>query len=124
MNIRVHYSRLCFYRFMYGNEALSVNQWYGVEFNNTNCQYVDFNLTEALPPPLRPDIPHPIYNTISRIIDAFQSSLICYGEDILDQFNFSSVILYFKILKIYIPDYLQIEIYRISSFVILSAWEG
>lgn len=79
---------------MYGNEALSVNQWYGVEFNNTNCQYVDFNLTEALPPPLRPDIPHPIYNTIGRIIDAFQSSLVCYGEDILDQFNFSSVSLY------------------------------
>ncbi len=79
---------------MYGNEALSINQWHDVEFNNTNCQYLAYNLTEILPDPDTPGIPSQVGELITIITDvfeAFQQTIVCSGEDILNQFNFNTV---------------------------------
>lgn len=78
---------------MYGNEALSYNQWHDTEFTNSNenCQYVDYNLTSVLPPPGSPGFPEDVYNIITSIFEAFQSSIVCNGDDVLEQFEFTTV---------------------------------
>jgi len=57
---------------MYGNEALTINQWHGVTFNSTNCDVTDMT-------------------DLTANITAPRSVLgqICTGEDILDNLNFS-----------------------------------
>ena len=81
--------------FMYGNEALSINQWYGVEFNNTDCQYVGFsdNIT-ALVDLLPPDAPEQIVSFVeifNGLYTAYEKNVACDGGDILEIYNFKPV---------------------------------
>jgi len=79
--------------FMYGNEALSINQWYGVEFNNTDCQYVGHNITRFTD--LLPDDANgPIANFIeffTGLYAAYEKNVACSGNDILENYNFKPV---------------------------------
>lgn len=86
--------------FMYGNEALSINQWYGVEFNNTDCQYIGLNITEWIDKlPISPvvtenPLPQPIYDAVeflTGLYKAYESNVACSGEDILEIYNFKPV---------------------------------
>lgn len=79
--------------FMYGYEALSINQWYGVEFNNTNCQYIGYNVSALieLVPPIAPE---PVFNLvefITGLYTAYESNVVCSGDDILEFYNFNPV---------------------------------
>jgi ABC-type transport system involved in multi-copper enzyme maturation permease subunit len=82
--------------FMYGNEALSINQWYGVEFNNTDCQYVGYNITkftDFLPE----NADGPIANFIevlTGIYAAYEKNVACSGNDILENYNFNPVFMH------------------------------
>lgn len=72
--------------FMYGNEALSVNQWDGVTFNNSDCQYLGYNVTD-----LPPSTPNATVEFIGGLYSAYKATVVCSGNDILDQFNFNPV---------------------------------
>ncbi|KZS03063.1 ATP-binding cassette sub-family G member 4 [Daphnia magna] len=76
--------------FMYGNEALSINQWYGVEFNNTDCQYVGYNVTEIneLVPEGAPDEIVNFVEILTGLYTAYEKNVACSGEDILEIYNF------------------------------------
>ncbi len=79
--------------FMYGNEALSINQWYGVEFNNTDCQYVGYNVS-AIADLLPDDASGPIVqlvDIITGLYAAYEKNVACSGEDILEIYNFKPV---------------------------------
>jgi len=54
--------------FNYGNEALTINQWEGVKFNNTNCN-----------------------TTVIEMLDIRDFSGPCTGEDVINSYNFNSV---------------------------------
>lgn len=86
--------------FMYGNEALSINQWHDVQF--TNNSYCDFlaNITSQMPTTVAnsqagPSITIPPFNTlpdvIVQVLTDIRDSIICSGDDILERYNFNSV---------------------------------
>ena len=86
--------------FMYGNEALSVNQWYNVTFENPDCQYVGYNTTflENLPD----QTPEQVVNATNFLLGlykAYEENVACSGEDILNIYNFNPVRKEGKILK-------------------------
>lgn len=74
--------------FMYGNEALSVNQWRGVEFENPDCDYLGFNVSalESVP-----GITENIIDFIGGLYTAYEKNVACSGDDILEIYNFNSV---------------------------------
>ena len=72
---------------MYGNEALSVNQWHDVTFNNTDCQYLGYDVTD-LPPETPPDI----LQFIAGLYSAYEANVVCSGNDILEKYNFNQVL--------------------------------
>ena len=79
--------------FMYGNEALSINQWYGVEFNNTDCQYVGYNVT-GFADQLPDNAPEEIVSFVeilTGLYTAYEKNVACSGEDILEIYNFKPV---------------------------------
>lgn len=61
--------------FNYGNEALTINQWEGVKFNNTNCN-----------------------TTVIEMLDIRDFSGPCTGEDVINSYNFNSAFLLRDIL--------------------------
>lgn len=80
--------------FMYGNEALSVNQWHGVEFNNTDCQYIGYNVSALTELPFPPDTPPQVFDIIEFITGlytAYEKNVACSGDDILEIYNFNPV---------------------------------
>lgn len=79
--------------FMYGNEALSINQWYGVEFNNTDCQYVGYNVTKIneLVPDDAPEAVLNFVEILTGLYTAYEKNVACSGEDILEIYNFKPV---------------------------------
>lgn len=73
---------------MYGNEALSINQWQGIKFDNPNCNM------------LNGESDMPINTSNSTIsVDSLSNATssipiigqICTGEDILNNLNFNVV---------------------------------
>lgn len=78
--------------FMYGNEALSINQWYGVEFNNTDCQYVGYNVSEIVLPDDAPEQIVSFVDILTGLYTAYEKNVACSGEDILEIYNFKPVI--------------------------------
>ncbi|XP_046443611.1 protein white-like isoform X5 [Daphnia pulex] len=94
--------------FMYGNEALSINQWYGVEFNNTDCQYVGYNVS-AIADLLPEDASGPIVqlvDIITGLYAAYEKNVACSGEDILAIYNFK-------------PEYFYRDIACLGGLIIL-----
>ena len=84
---------------MYGNEALSINQWHGVEFNSTICDLFD-SISAQLPPDatVAPGFPgvtsgplSSLLELIVRFMKEVRNSIICNGDDILERFNFKPV---------------------------------
>lgn len=78
---------------MYGNEALSINQWYKVEFNNTDCQYVGYNVSDIneLVPECAPDEIVNFVEILTGLYTAYEKNVACSGEDILEIYNFKPV---------------------------------
>jgi len=76
---------------MYTNEALAVNQWQGVTFNNSICKYANFSVSSIFPFPQISSEAQDIYNMFEKIMEAFKESIICHGEDVLKRLNFTSV---------------------------------
>lgn len=72
--------------FMYGNEALSINQWKDVQFNNTDCQYIGYNISN-LPPGTPPDFAA----FVTGLYTAYEENVACSGDDILEMYNFNPV---------------------------------
>ncbi len=77
---------------MYTNEALAVNQWQGVAFNNSICKYANFSLSSIFPFPQTSSEAQDIYNMFEKIMGAFKESIICHGEDVLKRLSFTPVI--------------------------------
>ena len=84
--------------FMYANEALSINQWHGVTFDNPKCDRFDRNLTGInVPPDL--GLEHPgileiikeLLASISDFRDSLRDAIFCTGDDVLERFNFNPV---------------------------------
>lgn len=85
--------------FLYANEAMSINQWHGVDFHSRICEFFD-NVTAQLPPhstvaPGFPDVnPGPLSTLIEYIVSFMQeirANIVCNGDDILKRFNFNPV---------------------------------
>lgn len=74
--------------FMYGNEAMSINQWKGVTFNNSQCAYADYNLTSLILPG---SVDDNLFQIIQNVFTRYQESIVCSGEDVLAAFNFNPV---------------------------------
>ena len=92
--------------FMYGYEALSINQWHGVEFNNTDCQYIGYNvsaLTELIPPGA-PSQVFDIVEFITGLYTAYESNVSCSGDDILEIYHLNAVCIQFIILVVNRPE--------------------
>ena len=76
--------------FMYGNEALSINQWHGVTFHNPKCDFqIDHNVTDMIHPGSVSN--QTIIDYLLNIFTQFQDTVVCSGDDILDTFNFNPV---------------------------------
>lgn len=76
---------------MYGNEALSYNQWHDVEFTNDDCKYLNFNPANFTLPPGLPEEVESFYNKSVEIFESFQKNIACSGNDILEIYNFTTV---------------------------------
>lgn len=80
--------------FMYGNEALSINQWRGVTFNSTYCDLLaNISSTTVTTSPSLPSVTLPplLPSFVEEALKDIGNSIICTGEDILERYNFNPV---------------------------------
>ena len=108
--------------FMYGNEALSINQWHGVTFENEQCQYVNTNLTAIVPPECSGGDNQNLFDLIIQIFTGYQASIVCSGDDILETFNFNPVSIFIQEWCMCLHWRLLVHLCRISSFAIFSVF--
>lgn len=78
------------HRFMYTNEALAVNQWQGVAFNNSICKYANFSMLFIFQFPQNTSEAQDFF----EIVEALKESITCHGEDVLKRLNFQTVTYY------------------------------
>lgn len=85
--------------FMYGNEAMSINQWHGVNFTNPDCEFASLleNFTHYCT-----NIPPSVGQQLAELVQAYQRNVVCSGDDILDLYRFNPVtnLSYFILLKL------------------------
>ena len=100
--------------FKYGYEALSINQWQGVEFHDETCHFLADRLsdmTQSLD--LLDNIANKdrMFARVKKMLPQFQElvrdpSKLCLGDTILDIFHFNSVSFYLFIFKYILKSFL------------------
>ena len=79
--------------FMYGNEAISISQWSGVEFTSPTCNYIGdyFSLLTSNTTTVN-EIAE-CRNVFSSIVDSFKNDIPCNGDDLLEFLGFHKVLI-------------------------------